>query len=200
LADFVARRGAKVDDKARPDIDTAEAHELYIKLLRAATSPRQTDADFARNRKHAESLSPDDESYLARMTRANVLSHRGWLAANQERHRMRLKWAAFFDDFDLLLCPPAASAAFPHDQEGERHERTITVDGEPVPTTDQLFWAGFSGLVYLPSTVAPIGFTAEGLPLGAQIVGPQYGDRLCIHLARLIEREYQGFVPPPDFP
>ncbi|MCH7794456.1 MAG: amidase, partial [Proteobacteria bacterium] len=52
---------------------------------------------------------------------------------------------------------------------------------------------------YLPSTVAPIGLTAEGLPVGVQIVGPQYGDRLCIQFARLIERDYQGFVPPPDF-
>ncbi len=199
LADFLARRGAKVDDRARPDVDTAEAHALYVKLLRAATSPRQTDADFARNQERAQTLPPGDESYFARMTRANVLAHRDWLAANQARHRMRLKWAAFFEDFDLLLCPAAASAAFPHDQEGERHDRTILVNGAPVPTTDQLFWAGFSGLVYLPSTVAPIGLTAEGLPVGVQIVGPQYGDRLCILFARLIEREYQGFVPPPDF-
>ena len=199
LADFLARRGAKVDDRARPDVDTAEAHALYIKLLRAATSPRQTDADFARNRERAQTLPPDDESYLARMTRANVLAHRDWLAANQARHRMRLEWAAFFEDYDLLLCPAAASAAFPHDQAGERHQRTILVDGEPVPTTDQLFWAGFSGLVYLPSTVAPIGLTAEGLPVGVQIVGPQYGDRLCIQFARLIEREYYAFVAPPDF-
>ncbi len=112
---------------------------------------------------------------------------------------MRLEWAAFFEDFDLLLCPAAASAAFPHDQTGERHQRTILVDGQPVPTTDQLFWAGFSGLVYLPSTVAPIGLTADGLPVGVQIVGPQYGDRLCIQFARLIEREYHAFVAPPDF-
>ena len=39
----------------------------------------------------------------------------------------------------------------------------------------------------------------EGLPVGVQIVGPQYGDRTCIHFARMIERHYQPFVPPPDF-
>jgi len=68
-----------------------------------------------------------------------------------------------------------------------------------VPTTDQLFWAGYSGMAYLPSTVAPAGFTKAGLPVGVQIIGPQYGDRACIHMARLLEREYQGFVPPPDY-
>ncbi len=133
------------------------------------------------------------------MTRANVASHRDWLGANEARHQMRWRWAEFFRDYDLLLCPAAATAAFPHDQEGERHERTILVNGRRVPTTDQLFWAGYPGMAFLPSTVAPAGFSRAGLPIGVQIVGPQYGDRTCIELARLLEREFQGFVPPPGY-
>ena len=42
VADFLARRRAKVSDRARPDIDTAEAHRVYVQLLRAATSGRLT--------------------------------------------------------------------------------------------------------------------------------------------------------------
>jgi amidase len=67
---------------------------------------------------------------------------------------MRLAWADFFHDYDLLLCPAAASAAFPHDHEGERPERTIPVNGGRELTTDQFFWAGLSGMVYLPASVA----------------------------------------------
>ena len=133
------------------------------------------------------------------MLRANTMSHRDWLAANEARHKMRWQWRAFFAEWDLLLCPPAASAAFPHDHEGERWERTIRVNGRDVPTTDQLFWAGFTGLAYLPGTVAPIGFTPAGLPVGVQIVGAQYADRACIEFARLLEREYQPFVPPAGY-
>ena len=199
LADFLAKQRVTVSDRARPDVDTAEAQRVYIQLLRAATSGRQTAEEFERNLEIARRLPPGDESYYARMARANTMSHRDWLAANEARHRMRWKWAEFFREYDLLLCPAAASAAFPHDQQGERHERTIEVNGHRVPTTDQLFWAGFSGLAYLPSTVAPAGFTPAGLPVGVQIVGPQYGDRTCIHFARLLEREYQGFVPPPGY-
>jgi len=98
----------------------------------------------------------------------------------------------------LLLCPPAASAAFPHDHVGERHERSIAVNGRRVPT-DQLFWAGYSGMVYLPSTVAPAGFTPGGLPVGVQIIGPQYGDRACIDFARHLEEGFQPFVPPAGY-
>jgi amidase len=199
LADVLAKAGVKVSDTARPAIDTAEAQRVYIQLLRAATSGRQSAQIFAQNLDIARGLAPDDDSYFARMTRANTMHHKDWLAANQQRHRMRLAWAAFFKDYDLLLCPTAASAAFPHDQAGERHQRTISVNGKRVPTTDQLFWAGYSCMAYLPSTVAPAGLTKEGLPVGVQIVGPQYGDRTCIDFARLLEAEYRGFVPPPGY-
>jgi amidase len=99
----------------------------------------------------------------------------------------------------VLICPVAATAAFPHDHVGERYQRTIAVNGRRVPTVDQLFWAGLSGVVFLPGTVAPAGFTPGGLPVGVQIVGPQYGDRTTIELARLLEREFQAFVPPPGY-
>jgi len=200
VAEFLASKRAKVSDRARPDVDAWEAQRVYIQLLRAATSGRLTPEEFEKNLEAIKTLEPQDESYYARMVRANILSHRDWLAANERRHKMRWKWHEFFKEYDLLLCPAAASAAFPHDQQGERHERTIEVNGGRVPTTDQLFWAGYSGMVYLPSTVAPAGFTKSGLPVGVQIVGPQYGDRTCIHMARLLEREFQAFVPPPDFP
>ena len=38
LADFLGKKKAKVSDKARPAIDTAELNDVYIRLLRAATS------------------------------------------------------------------------------------------------------------------------------------------------------------------
>ena len=123
------------------------------------------------------------------------MPRRGRVALNEARHKLRLKWAAFFQDFDLLLCPAAASAACPHDHVGGRYQRTIAVNGKQVPTTDQLFWAGLSCVAYLPSTVAPIGFTKTGLPIGVQIVGPQFGDRTCIAFAKLLEQDC-SFVAP----
>jgi amidase len=199
LADFLGRQGVHVDDRARPKIDMAHSHAVYIRLLRAATSRRLSDAEFRQQTEITGGLAPDDQSYLARMARANTLSHRDWLAANEERHRLRLKWAAFFAEYDLLLCPVTATAAFPHNHEGERWERTILVDGKPAPVTDDLFWAGLSGLAYLPTTVVPAGTTPNGLPVGVQIVGRQYADRSCIAFARLLEEAYRGFVPPPNF-
>jgi amidase len=199
LADFLGRQKVKIDERARPAIDIADAWRIYVRLLRAATSDRQSDADFARNVGIVQALAPDDESYYARAMRAEVLSHRDWLAANEARHRMRLAWAEFFTAHDLLLCPVAGTAAFPHDQQGQRYERTLTVNGKRVPVTDHLFWAGYTGASYLPSTAAPCGFTRAGLPVGVQIVGSQYGDLTCLAFARLLERKFQAFVPPPGY-
>lgn len=199
LAQFLGKQKAKVSFTARPEIDMSELARVYVMLLRAATSGRQTDEQWAQNKAIADKLEPGDQSYFARMTRANVMGHRDWLRFNEMRHKMRLAWAEFFREWDLVICPAASSAAFPHDQQGERHNRTITVNGKQVPTTDQIFWAGISGVVYLPSTVAPIGLTPGGLPVGVQIIGPQYGDLSCIRLAQLLEREYRAFEPPPGF-
>jgi amidase len=199
LADFLAKRGAAVSDRARPDIDTRHAHAVYIQLLRAATSSRLSDAQFAAAEAAAKALPTSDQSYFARMQRANSMHHRDWLVDNEERHKLRHKWAEFFRDYDLFLCPAAASAAPRHDQQGERHERVIAVNGRSVPTTDQLFWAGYTCAFHLPATVAPIDASAEGLPIGVQIAGPQYGDMTCIRLAELLEEEYRGFVAPPGY-
>jgi amidase len=73
------------------------------------------------------------------------------------------------------------------------------VNGTPQPSTTQMFWAGYSCNFYLPSTVAPAGLSRAGLPVGVQIIGPQYGDYTCIHFARLLEQEFYRFTPPPGF-
>jgi len=65
--------------------------------------------------------------------------------------------------------------------------------------TDQLIWAGYSGAFSLPSTAAPCGFTSGGLPVGVQIVGPQFGDLTCLAFAKMLERDFQSFVAPPGY-
>ena len=139
-------------------------------------------------------------SYFAQMQRGNSLPHRTWLQLNEKRHRMRLAWDAFFKDYDLHALPGRGDRGLP-----ARPRRTcatsarIVVNNKKVPVVDQIFWAGYSGVTYLPATAAPIGQTADGLPIGVQIVGPQYGDYSTIAFAKLLEKEYRSFVPPPAY-
>ena len=111
----------------------------------------------------AARLPPDDTSYYrADGARQHACCIATSCVANEQRQRMRRAWAEFFKDWDVFLCPAAASPAQPHDHAGERWERTIEVNGHRVPTTDQMFWAGISCFFLLPATVAPLGFHADG--------------------------------------
>jgi amidase len=199
VADTLAKAGATVSDRARPAIDTLEADRLFRKLLGAAMSGRTPDEMFRRNLEKTAKLADDDMSATAQGLRAATLHHRDWLVANEARHKMRLKWAEFFRDWDVLICPAVTTTAFPHNHEGDPFSRSIMVNGKERPIADQLFWAGYSGLFYLPSTVAPATLSREGLPSGVQIIGAQYGDFTCLRLARLLEREHRAFVPPPGY-
>ena len=66
LADFLGRQKVKVDDRARPAIDTDEAFRVYVRLLRAATSSRQSDAEFDMNAAVARAPAPLGERQLLR--------------------------------------------------------------------------------------------------------------------------------------
>ena len=197
--DGLARAGVHVDDTARPAIDLQRAHHLFLLLLRAATGTGVSDQQFARHLESAGQRAAEDRSYRAYLDRGVTLSHRAWWQLHNEREQMRLAWADFFREYDLFLCPAAASAAFPHDHAGERPERTIPVNGGRELTTDQLFWAGLSGMVYLPASVAPVGLTRSRLPCGLQMVGAFLHDRTCIDFARLVAQELGGFTPPPGY-
>lgn len=199
LAAAMAKKGAKVSERARPDFDPDEAHRVYIALLRAATAGRQLPEHVVLWEELARTRPASDMSYEAQSARANTMRHKDWLAWSNRRHQMRLLWAEFFREWDVLLCPAAATPAFPQNQKGERWERMIDVNGRPQPSTTQMFWAGYSGMCDLPCTVAPIELAGGKLPVGVQIIGPQYGDYRTIAVAGLIERDYFGFTPPPDF-
>jgi amidase len=199
LGKYVEKRAKKTSWNALPAFSDEEAYENFITLLRATSTKRMSDDAIAAEVEKAKALRDGDNSYVAMMTRAFALSHGAWLRANERRHQMRLLWDQFFDEWDVMLCPAAASAAFPHDQKGERHERFITVNGKQVSTIDQRFWAGYSCNFYLPSTVAPMGLTSTGLPCGVQIITREYGDYTALRFAELLEQEYYAFVAPPGF-
>ena len=197
--DGLAKAGVKINDKARPAIDMTRSHELYLQLLRAVTTARQPMEAFYEAKALAESLGSDDKSYAAQVARASTQYFRDWVPANEERTHMRWRWAEFFEDYDLLLCPTAAGAAFPHNHSGTRGDRTIRINGTDMLEVNELFWAGLPTLVYLPATVAPIGVTASRLPVGLQIIGPHLGDLGTIHFAKLMGRALGGFTPPPGY-
>jgi amidase len=221
MADDLERQGATVSRTARPEFDPAEAFHLYLQLLDAGWSARATEAVLTAKRHRLATLDPNDTSADAVMARATDITHRDWLGLNERRMKLRRIWSAFFRDWDVLLCPVINSAALPHMQEGPSimsaglrtpddgrtfvrtgpvWEREVTINGRVVLYNEMLFWPGLTAGFHLPATVAPIGLTKSGLPLGVQIVGPIYGDRMTLMAASLIEQAGYTFRAPPSAP
>ena len=198
-AEALSEAGAIVDDQARPDFTPRHCMDTYRTLLFSAMAARQPQAQFEQSIRRLEGLSPDDMSDGAQVLRAQTIRHRDWATANEARTRMRYAWADFFENHDVLLCPVASVPAFPHDESEDMNARTLTVNGRTVSYFDQLFWAGMTGVSYLPGTVVPGGMTEGRLPVGIQVVGPEMGDRRTLAVARVIESLTGGFQAPAGF-
>lgn len=197
--DALEREGAAVDRKARPDLDFARSFETYAMLLHpviAAGFPAEVIEALAAA---APGLAADDHSHPALQVRGALVSHRDWLARDEARHRLAAAWARFFRDFDVLVLPVHPTAAVPHDHEPNFNARTLTVNGRERPYLDFLHWVSLATVVGLPATVAPIGRTAEGLPVGVQLVGGRFEDHTTIEVARQVGELLGGFTPPPGF-
>jgi amidase len=196
--DALEKAGSKVDRKARPAFDPTRAVGVYFMLLNAVMGSGLPPEVLAGARERVAGLAPDDFSNAACQARGLVLSHADWLRLDTERAGLRLAWDAFFRDYDVLLCPNHWLPAFKHDH-GDFATRTQRVNGRDLPYFDGLAWAGIIGVAYLPGTSAPVGRTAEGLPVNVQIVGPYLGDYTTIafagHLAQLIG----GYEKPPGY-
>lgn len=198
-AEVAKDAGATVDFEARPFPDTALHHEVYLQLLRGATGPLLSNEEYAIVARQFPGLAASDQSYRAKNIRGILQSHRQWYEAHRERSRIRASWKIFFEKYDAVLCPVAASAAFAHDRETPRVDRTIPVNGRMQNYNDQLFWAGLATLSYLPATVIPVARTDAGLPIGLQVIGGFSEDKTTIEMARLLSKRLGGFVPPPAY-
>ena len=198
VADCLRAAGALVDENARPDFTSAHSHEVYQNLLQTTMASRMPDADYESLKGYVASLAPDDDSATAQVLRAQVASFKEWSRNNELRHHLRWKWHAFFENFDVVLTPMMPTAAFPHDHR-PFGERTLLVDNDERPYFEQVFWAGLSGVSFLPSTVIPTGLNESGLPIGVQIIGPEFSDLITIGVARALEAEGFRFTPPPAY-
>ncbi len=196
LARFLKREGAKVSLAARPEFDAAEAFEVYLKLLSAALSGRASPDALARMAARAKKAGPADTSASVVLDRAAGMGHGAWLAANEQRHKIRRAYGAFFQQWDVLLCPVLALPAMVRAEDSEPRERHVEIDGVSTPWEDMLFWPGLIGGFHLPASVAPLALSREELPIGVQIVGPMYGDRTTIAVARMLEKSWRGFEAP----
>ncbi len=166
----------------------------YVLAFGAADVPV---TEYLKSEANAKKLSADDNSLDAYCLRGATFSHRDWLIAMRTRWQLCEQWRKLYNEFDVVLCPAMPTPAFPHNHSLDRAARQIEIDSVQVPYFNQYIWASIASLFGLPATAAPIDHTETGLPIGIQIIGDYLEDYTTITFAKLIEREFGGFSPPP---
>jgi amidase len=190
--------GANVSLNVLPFTDHAAHHAAYVQLLRGSAVARLPEPAFSAAIAETEQVASNATPYVRQMSAAYAQRHRAWLQSEEYRARLKRDWASFFEEFDVLVAPAAMGPAFPLDEARPREERTLRINGRDADYNDTLFWAGIATLPSLPATTAPIGFTADGLPLGVQVLGPAWEDRTTLAFAGVLEA-LMPFSPPPGF-
>jgi aspartyl-tRNA(Asn)/glutamyl-tRNA(Gln) amidotransferase subunit A len=103
-----------------------------------------------------------------------------YLTAQNERVALGQRMRLFHEEWDLLLLPTTAVPAFPANRRAPPE----------VDEDDFAAWTPFSypfNLTLQPAVSVPCGFTANGRPIGLQIVGGMYRDDLVLRAARAYE-------------
>jgi len=194
LAQFCSRAGATVAE-AMPDVDHAAYYHDYLVLLETIIS--QSEPRDARDEAAREARERGDERLLP-AAEGMTIDAAGFFALLRRREAARAAWRSFFADWDVLVCPAALDAAFPHET-APWADRVLDVDGREVRYGDNIvypMWAIFAGQ---PATAFPAGRDRAGLPLGVQAIGPYLEDRTTLRFAQLLEGEWHGFEPPPGW-
>lgn len=107
-------------------------------------------------------------------------SAQDYLEATNTRMALGQRMGAFHDTYDLLLTPTVGIPPFEAGVEAPA--------GAASPR-----WTGWTPFTYpfnmtqQPAASVPCGFTAEGLPIGLQVVGPRHGDARVLRASRAFE-------------
>jgi len=117
----------------------------------------------------------------------------------EKQKKQQAMWAEFFESYDVLLAPVAPTVAFPHDHKGTLLTRSLEINGQEKPMLNNMAWVYMAVVSGLPATVAPVGLSDSGLPVGIQIIGARFEDRTTIAFARGLSELIGGFAAPPGY-
>jgi amidase len=127
---------------------------------------------------HEDKLSPIFRQYLQFAEAPVTLD--ALLSACAERDVLRAKILQQMRDVHILLSPVSTTAAF-------RHGEGTWRPGAKQCYRDTMRFSQWLNLTGFPGASVPVGVSAEGLPIGVQVIGRPYEEELVLAVAEQIE-------------
>jgi len=138
-----------------------------------------------------QDLSPILKQFLAWSDDEPELTAESLLNAWIRRDSLRSEFLAHMRSYPILLCPAAAIPAYRHG------ERSWEIDGKQVSYLDAWSYTEWFNLLGNPAAVVPVSHSAEGLPIGVQIVGRPWEEEQVLAVVAALERECGAWKIPP---
>lgn len=107
-----------------------------------------------------------------------------WTELLEQFDRSRSKMLSFFENYDAIVCPPCAFTA-------PQHGATLKEDLDAAFSYSEVY-----NYVGWPAVVVRGGTSAEGLPIGVQIVARPWREDVALAIAYRLEKELGGWRSP----
>ena len=140
---------------------------------------------------HEDDLSPILKEFSAWVAAEPPHTGQTLLDAWTQRDEVRAQVFTQMREYPVLLCPVASIPAFKHG------ERSWKVEGKTVQYLDAWSYTEWFNLLGTPAVVVPVGQSAEGLPIGVQIVAHPWEEELALAVAAELEAQCGGWRKPP---
>ncbi len=111
-----------------------------------------------------------------------------YLKAQKVRSLIKRDFDEAFEDVDVVLTPATPTPAFPLGSKG---------GSDPIAMYLNDIFTVTVNMAGLPGLSVPAGFSAEGLPLGLQLIGKPFDEGLVLRAGQVIE-DAVGRMPIPD--
>jgi amidase len=142
--------------------------------------------------RHLHELDRFGKNLRANIEAGLTLTARDYGAAAGKRLDTYERFRALFERFDVLLTPTSPVKPFPIEKNFPDR-----INGVALEKYTDWFAANYLvTLVSLPAASAPAGLTADGLPVGMQIVAPRFEEPLILQVARAIHQSSNVGWPP----
>ena len=177
--------GLIVEQTRPPGVE--RGHDLWLKLFSRASVVQLRNVYKGNEQKGGEFV----RWRLATADDTLPLSLDDYISSWLERDRLRAALVEWMESTPLIIAPVGATPAYEHGT----HKVTI---GERTVSTFRAFSYSQTFNVFdLPVAVVPAARSAEGLPIGVQIIGRPFAEATVLAAAAIIEEALGGWQPPP---
>ncbi|WP_165820909.1 amidase [Pueribacillus theae] len=148
---------------------------------------------YAANYGHLYDKAPENfsENIAKMIAVGRKLSAVDYRAIEFNRTKVWKAIQSILNKYQFIVSPTLATTAFEHHLPGPSH-----INGKNINPESDWMMTQIYNLTGHPAASLPIGLTSSRLPVGLQVVGSRFADRLVLQLCRNYEKAFETYIEP----